>query len=244
MAGAAACALLCAGCGTNILSRDDEIRLGRQGATGLEQQYGVSNNPSDNALVQRIGQKLVAANHLTNWPFTFKVLNDRSLNAVSLPGGPVYVFRGLIDATAGNQDELACVMAHEIAHVELHHAAKQYSQGALTEIGIDVLTGGAVQTAAQIANVFVQMKFSRQDEYDADTHGIEYAYRAGFDPQGLITFFQKLQRLEKEGNGDIVSNNLRTHPLTSARIERAKKEIARITHAVNLEKQALEMIDK
>ncbi|MBA3725382.1 MAG: M48 family metalloprotease [Armatimonadetes bacterium] len=237
-----AAALAITGCGTNLLSKNDEIKLGRQAAQGIEQKYGVSNNPADNNLVQRIGQKIMAANNL-EWPFTFKVLNDRSVNAVSLPGGPVYVFRGLIDATAGNVDELASVMAHEVAHVQHRHAAKQYSQAVLTDVAIQVGTGGAVQTAAQIANLFAQMSFSREDEYQADSSGIKYAYKAGYDPNGLVEFFRRLQRMEKQGSGNVISNNLRTHPLTSSRIERAEKEIAKITQTVNAERKALEMID-
>jgi predicted Zn-dependent protease len=229
-------ALVClAGCkGTNLLSRSEEIRIGRQGAVEVEKQYGVSRNPADIALVEGIGQKIVAVNKLT-WPYTFKVLNDKMVNAVSLPGGPVYVFRGLLDLTEGNEDEMALVIAHEIGHIENRHIAKMYSQGVLADVGIAIFTGGDVTTAAQIAQLFLSMKFSRDDEYQADSTGIRLAYKAGYDPNGMIRFFTKLQKLEKQGKGDIISNNLRTHPVTGARIERAKKEIEKIMQSVNAE---------
>lgn len=236
-------ALLCAtlvatGCkGTNILSKNEEIRLGREVAEQVEKEYVVSKNPADNAMIEQMGQRLVAANSL-DWPFTFKILEDNQVNAFSLPGGPVYLFRGLLDMSEGDMDEIACVMAHEIAHITKRHAAKQYSQGVLTDIAILIGTQGAVQDIAQITHLFVSMRYSREMEYEADTEGIRYAYRAGYDPNGLIRFFSKLQRLEKEGKGDIITNNLRSHPMTGARIERAKKEIERVTKEVNQQMEA------
>jgi predicted Zn-dependent protease len=228
-------ALSFAGCKTNLISDGEQIRMGQTAAAELETKVGVSRNPEDNNFVERIGRKIVTSNKLTKWPFSFKVLNAREVNAVSLPGGPVYFFRGLIDLLEGNEDEAGCIAAHEIAHIQHEHVAKAISQGMLADLAISVGLGGDLQTGAQIVSALAQLKFSRQDEYQADTAGIEYAYRAGIDPNGLIVFFQKLQRLEKSGNGDVVSNNLRTHPLTAARIERAKKEVARITKKVNVE---------
>jgi predicted Zn-dependent protease len=231
-------ALVGAGCkGTNILTKNDEIRLGREVAEQVEKEYVVSKNPADNAMIEEIGQRIVAANKL-DWPFTFKILEDNQVNAFSLPGGPVYLYRGLLDMSEGDIDEIACVMAHEIAHITGRHAAEQYSQGVLTDLGIVILTRGTVQDFAQIAHAFASMRYSRDMEYEADTEGIRYAYRAGYDPNGLIRFFSKLQRLEKEGKGDIITNNLRSHPMTGARIERAKKEIARITQEVNEQLEA------
>ena len=230
--------LVGAGCkGTNILSKNEEIRLGREVAEQVEKEYVVSRNPADNAMIEQMGQRLVAANNL-DWPFTFKILEDNQVNAFSLPGGPVYLYRGLLDMSEGNLDEIACVMAHEIAHITKRHAAKQYSQGVLTDIAILIGTQGALQDIAQITHAFVSMRYSRDMEYEADTEGIRYAYRAGYDPNGLIRFFSKLQRLEKEGKGDVITNNLRSHPMTGARIERAQKEIARITKEVNEQLEA------
>lgn len=231
-------ALGAGGCkGTNILSKSEEIRLGREVAEQVEKEYVVSKNPADVAMIEQMGQRIVAANKL-DWPFTFKILEDNQVNAFSLPGGPVYLFRGLLDMSEGDMDEIACVMAHEIAHITRRHAAKQYSQGVLTDIAILIGTQGAIQDIAQITHLFVSMRYSRDMEYEADTEGIRYAYRAGYDPNGLIRFFSKLQRLEKEGKGDVITNNLRSHPMTGARIERAKKEIERITQEVNEQLEA------
>lgn len=228
--------LFVAGCNKiNILSRDEEIRIGRDVSYEIERHYEVSRNPADNSLVQGIGQRIVVANGLERWPFTFKVLEERDVNAISLPGGPIYVFRGLLDMTEGDEDELAAVIAHEIAHIEKRHVARQYSSGVLADLAITLGTGGSVQTGLQIAQIFVTMRFSRDNEYEADSNGIRYAYKAGYDPNGLVRFFEKLQRMERGGKGDIITNNLRTHPLTAARIERAKREIAEIVENVNIE---------
>jgi predicted Zn-dependent protease len=242
IAAGALASLMLAGCGTNLMSREEEIQVGREGSRGIEQKYRLSRNQADIELVERIGRRLVQGSNLSTWPWTFKVLDDPMVNAVSLPGGPVYVFRGLLDATGRNESEIAGVMAHELAHVEKRHAAKQYSNQVLVGTLISVGTGGAVETAAQIANLFVQLQYSRNDEYEADTAGIGYAHRAGFDPWGIVRFFEKLQRLQNEGRGNVITNNLRTHPLTSARIERAKQEIARITEAIDRDREALDMI--
>lgn len=235
-------ATILAGCGTNLLSRDEEIKVGKEGAKGIEQKYRLSTNQADIALVQRIGTRLVDANNLHDWPWTFKVIDDKTVNAVSLPGGPVYVFRGLLDATDRNEAEIAGVMGHEIAHVEKRHAAKQYSNQVIAGTIIAVGTGGTLETAAQIANAFVQLQYSRDDEYEADSAGIRYMYRAGYDPYGLVRFFEKLQALQKEGKGNVITNNLRTHPLTSARIDRAKAEIAKIGEALMRDHEALELL--
>jgi predicted Zn-dependent protease len=212
--------IMLSGCGTNILSKNEEIQVGREGATGIVQKYRLSTNRRDVSLVQGIGNRLVAANNLNGWPWTFKVIDDPTVNAVSLPGGPVYVFRGLLDALDRNESELAGVIAHEIAHVEKRHAAKQYSQQVITMGGISVLLGGDTQTLAALANMLLQLEYSRNDEYDADSNGIRYMARANFDPWGLVRFFEKLQRLQNEGRGNAVTNVLRTHPLTRDRIER------------------------
>jgi len=224
------------GCrGVNILSRDEEIRIGREASAEIEKEYEVSTNPADIKLVETIGQKLVAANGLNDFPYTFKVLEIREINAISLPGGPVYVFRGLIDLTEGNNDELAAVIAHEIGHIHRRHIAQMYSRGVLADLLISLGTEGTVRTGAQLAAVLAQLQYSRDDEYESDRYSIRFTYKAGYDPNGIIRFFEKMKRLEKQGKGDIIENNLRTHPLTENRIKRAKEEIAKLVPQLTLE---------
>lgn len=231
---AAFAALAGAGCKGKVWSKEEEIRIGRDAGARIESQVEVSKNPADNTLVETIGQKIAIANGL-RWPFTFKVLEMREVNAFSLPGGPIYVTRGLLDLTEGNEDELACVIAHEMAHTEKRHVNQMYTQGLAADILIIFATRGALNDAARVVQLLGEMRFSRDHEYESDRYGIRYAYKAGYNPEGMISFFTKMKRLEKQGRGDIVSNNLRTHPLTDARIAAAKREIAKVIQAINLE---------
>ncbi len=223
-----------AGCKGKVWSKEEEIRIGKDAAARLESEVPVSKNPADNTLVEKIGQKLAVTNEL-KWPFTFKVLEMKEVNAFSLPGGPVYVTRGLLDLTEGDEDELASVIGHEMAHTDKRHVNQMYTQGMAADILIVIATRGAVSDAARIVGMLGQLRFSRDHEYEADRWGVRYAYKAGYDPNAMIRFFEKMKKLEKGGKGDVVSNNLRTHPLTDARIEQAKKEIAKTIKAVNLE---------
>ncbi len=224
------------GCkGVNILSKDEEIRIGREASVEIEKEYEVTKNPIDAAYVEKIGQKIVVANNLTDFPYTFKLLESSEVNAFALPGGPIYVFRGLLDLTEGNEDELACVIGHEIVHIHRRHIAKMYSQGVFTDLLIIFGTQGALRSAAEIIRIFRDMQYSRDDEYESDRLGLRFAYKAGYDPHGMIRFFEKMQRLEKQGKGDLISNNLRTHPLTENRIKRAKEEIDKLVPEVNAE---------
>lgn len=224
------------GCrGVNILSREEEIRIGREASAEIEKEYEVSTNPADIKLVETIGQKLIAANGLKDFPYTFKVLEMREVNAISLPGGPIYVFRGLIDLTEGDKDELAAVIAHEIGHIHRRHIAQMYSRGVLADLLISLGTEGTVRTGAQLVAVLAQLQYSRDDEYESDRYSVRFTYKAGYDPNGLIRFFEKMKRLEKQGKGDIIENNLRTHPLTENRIKRAKEEIDKLVPELTAE---------
>ena len=150
------------------------------------------------------------------------------INAFALPGGPIYVFRGLIDAVGDDDDMLACVLGHEMAHINRRHANKQYTKGLWASILISLGTKGKVRDIAEITSALLELKYSRQDEYEADRLGIEYAYKAGYDPNGIVRFFELLKAKEKGGDPGVLAN-LRTHPLTENRIWRAKQHIEKIT---------------
>lgn len=128
-----------AGCKGKVWSKEEEIRIGKDAAARLESEVPVSKNPADNTLVEKIGQKLAVTNEL-KWPFTFKVLEMKEVNAFSLPGGPVYVTRGLLDLTEGDEDELASVIGHEMAHTDKRHVNQMYTQGMAADILIVIAT--------------------------------------------------------------------------------------------------------
>lgn len=217
------------GCkGGTALSKQDEINIGRDGSAAIEKEMKLDPDPNHQQLAQEIGQKIVLSNDLKDYPYTFKVLDSKDVNAISLPGGPVYVYRGLFEMA--NRDELASVVAHEIAHIHRRHIAKQYTNSLWMQGLAAIVTGGKGSTVMDIGMILGQLSFSRKDEYESDDYGIRFAYKAGFDPNGMVTFFKKLKAKEKSGDKGILAN-LRTHPLTENRVARAEQNIAKTTGA-------------
>jgi predicted Zn-dependent protease len=214
------------GCRTrSFLSTKQEISMGREGARQVEQEVRIDSTSPDAERVRRIGQKLLPHMDRRDVPYSFKVIDAHEINAFSLPGGPVYIYRGLLDMIGDDDDALACIIGHESGHVNGRHAARQLSQNLATNVVIGVLIPGyTAQNLAGLGAELMGLRYSREDEYDADRRGLSYAHYAGYDPNGLTRFFDKLKRLEKrEGGQD--PEWLQNHPLTSARIARAKSII-------------------
>ncbi len=215
----------------NFYSTDTEIKMGRTYATQIEKSTRFITDPVVTEYVNRIGQNIVR-NSDCKVPFTIKVIDSDEINAFALPGGYFFVYSGLI-LNADEEAELAGVMAHETAHVCAHHAVREmtrlnYAQlGAIPLIFIGGWTGYGVYEAASIGVPVTFMKFSREFEAQADYLGVQYMYRAGYDPQALITFFEKVQALEKRKPG-AVAKAFSDHPQTPDRILRTQEEIARI----------------
>jgi predicted Zn-dependent protease len=184
--------------------------------------------------VNRIGQNIVK-NSDCKVPFTIKVIDSDEINAMALPGGFFYVNSGLI-LNADEEAELAGVMAHETAHVCAHHAAREmtrmnYAQlGTIPLIFIGGWTGYGIYEAASLAVPITFLQFSRDFEAQADYLGVQYMYRAGYDPQAFISFFEKIQALEKRKPG-LVAKAFSDHPQTPDRILHSQEEIARILPA-------------
>jgi predicted Zn-dependent protease len=216
---------------SNWYSNDTEIKMGRMYAMEIEKSTRFITDPVVTEYVNRIGQNIVR-NSDCKVPFTIKVIDSDEINAFALPGGFFFVNSGLI-VNADEEAELAAVMAHETAHVCAHHAVRQmtrmsYAQfGALPLIMIGGWTGYGVYEAAALSVPVTFMKFSREFEAQADYLGVQYMYRAGYDPQAFITFFEKIQALEKRKPG-AVAKAFSEHPQTPDRILRTQDEIAHI----------------
>ena len=184
--------------------------------------------------VNRIGQNLVR-NSDAKVPFTIKVIDSDEVNAFALPGGFFYVNSGLILA-ADEEAELAGVMAHEIAHVAARHATRQMTRGNLANLATIPLIfmgggiGYAVRSAAGIGLPLTFLTFSRGFEAEADHLGLEYMYKAGYDPQAFISFFEKIEAKEKRKPGTL-AKAFSTHPQTPDRIQKSQQEIAKILPA-------------
>jgi predicted Zn-dependent protease len=216
------------GCRGTTWSKREEVRIGQQVAAEVEKAYKLDPDPAVQQRVQLIGQRLVAVAGDKDFQYSFKVLDSKEINAFALPGGPIYVFRGLIDKVGNDDDMLAGVLAHEMAHVNRRHANKQYTQGLWRGIVIALATKGTVQDIAQITDALLQLRYSRQHEYEADRLAVEYAYKAGYDPHGMLRFLEMLQQEEKVGNR-WVETNLRTHPFSDRRAAEVRKQIERVT---------------
>lgn len=220
----------------NWYSTDTEIKMGRMYASEIDKSTRFITDPVVTEYVNRIGQNIVK-NSDCKVPFTIKVIDSDEINAMALPGGFFYVNSGLILA-ADEEAELAGVMAHEVAHVCAHHAMREQTRMNYTQIGMVPLmvmlpydwTGLGIYEAAQFAVPVTFLKFSREFEAQADFLGVQYMYRAGYDPQAFITFFEKIQALQKRKPG-LVSRTFSDHPQTPERILHSQEEIARILPA-------------
>jgi beta-barrel assembly-enhancing protease len=215
-------------------SIEKEVRMGKEFAQQVEASVKLVNDPVVNEYVNRIGQNLVR-NSDAKVPFTIKVVDDDTINAFALPGGFFYVDSGLILA-ADDESELAGVMAHEIAHVCARHAMRQMTRGNIANIATIplIFVGGGlgygVRQAAGIGLPLTFMSFSRGFEAEADYLGTQYLYKTGYDPNGLVTMFEKIDALQKKKPGTL-SKAFSSHPQTPDRIEKTQDEIAKILPA-------------
>jgi predicted Zn-dependent protease len=221
------------GKGINFYSIEHEIALGKGLAQEVERSSKLIDDPVIVEYVNRVGQNLVR-NSDARVPFTIKVIDSDEVNAFALPGGFFYVNSGLI-MRAQEEAELAGVMAHEISHVIARHGTKQATKGEMMQLATIPLmllgpggwAGYGIYQALQLAIPLSYLKFSRDDEREADFLGLQYMYKAGYDPNAYVTFFERIQADEKRRPGTI-PKFFSTHPPTPDRIAAAQKEIARI----------------
>src|SRR5580693_8159770 len=221
------------GHGLNFYSLEHEIALGKQLSAEIERQAKFIDDPVVNEYVNRVGQNLVR-NSDAQVPFTIKVIDSDVVNAFALPGGFFYVNSGLI-LHADEESELAGVMAHEIAHVCARHGTKQATKGEITQLAMIpamifipyTWAGYAIYQGMQFAIPMAFLQFTRTDEREADYLGLQYMYKAGYDPNAFVSFFEKVAADEKKQPGT-VPKIFSTHPPTPDRIEASQKEIATI----------------
>ena len=217
------------GNGINFYGLDKEIALGKQLAQAVERDAKVVDDPIVAEYVSRLGQNLVR-NSDAKVPFTIKVLDTEEINAFALPGGFFFVNSGLI-LKADTEAELAGVMAHEIAHVACRHGTRNATKGEIMQIAAifgSIMTGGwtgyAIYQGAGLAIPVSYLAFTRSSEREADHYGLQYMYKAGYDPTAFVDFFEKIETLEKKKPGSI-AKVFSTHPMTDDRIKASQEEI-------------------
>jgi beta-barrel assembly-enhancing protease len=224
------------GHGPELYSLEHDIAIGKQLSQEVEKSAKFIDDPVVIEYVNRVGQNLVR-NSDAKVPFTIKVIDSDVVNAFALPGGFFYVNSGLI-LHADEESELAGVMAHEIAHVCARHGTRQESKSTLVQLAsIPAMifipyswAGYAIYQGMNFAIPLTFLKFSRADEAEADYLGLQYMYKAGYDPNSFVSFFEKVQADEKKQPGTI-PKVFSTHPPTPDRIEAIQKEIATILPA-------------
>src|SRR5579863_29092 len=221
------------GHGPDMYSIQSEIALGKELSQEVEKTSKLVNDPVIVAYVNKVGQNLVR-NSDAKVPFTIKVIDSDVVNAFALPGGFFYVNSGVL-LHADNESELAGVMAHEIAHVCARHQTRNATKANIMQIAsIPVmmtlpytLAGYGIYEGMNLAIPLTYLKFSRDAEREADYLGIQYMYKAGYDPNGMINVFEKFEAIEKQAPGTI-PKIFDTHPATPDRITAAQNEIATI----------------
>jgi beta-barrel assembly-enhancing protease len=219
--------------GRNLFSPEQDVELGREVAKDAERQLELINNGNANSYINALGQQLAAKSpNEYKFPFTFKIVNDRTINAFALPGGPIYVHRGVIEA-ADNEAQLAGVIGHEIGHVILRHGTNQATkaqlgQGALGILGA-VLGGGTAGQIASIGGGFlansVLLKYSRDAETESDLMGTQILYDLGYQPKAMAEFFDKLA---KEHKGSKTEEFFSNHPIPQNRVTKVNGEISKL----------------
>lgn len=214
---------------TVLISTADEVSIGQRMAAQIERRYKPDEDMMVQARLRAIGHVIANISDRKDLVYYFKVLKGKDVNAFTTPGGYVYVFRGLIDKT-DSDSELGSVIAHEIGHVAARHAAKKME----VDMGYSLLMSlvfsqKSIPEMERYINIgfnLISLGYSREDELFADKLAIRYLIRAGYNPYGMVSFMEKMERMEKEEGGAPIYV-LSSHPYMSQRIEEARKEIAK-----------------
>ncbi|MBS1834827.1 MAG: M48 family metalloprotease [Acidobacteria bacterium] len=210
--------------GFNLFSKDQDIQLGKESAAEVEKQVVVVNNPEVTQYLNLVGGKLAKSKRANEFPYYFKLVNDDSINAFALPGGPMYVHTGLIKA-AENEAQLAGVLAHEMSHVALRHGTNQASKQNLLQIPLALggamagngMLGQLTQLGIGLGANSVLMKFSRNAESQADYNGALMMSDAGYNPVEMARFFEKLEA--QSGKSSKVAAFFSSHPSPGNRVK-------------------------
>ena len=230
----------------NTFSDEEEMAMGRKAAEGTEKQMPILDAPLLTQYLNDVGQKVAQASRRPRLRYFFKIVNTDSVNAFSLPGGYVYVHRGILDFVL-NESELAGVLAHEVGHVVAYHSMNDVARRALVDRVIYEGKKAGLLSDQQFADMmeryggpillFVNRKFNREEESEADMFGFYNAIRAGYDPQGLIATLGRLSKFT--GNPTLVEALLMNHPLPGERVQALREELKQNPPPTGLEKDSL-----
>lgn len=225
----------------NLISTEEEVKLGENLAVEIEKEQPVLRNPAITRYVSEIGKSVAAQSERQDVPYSFKIIdNDDEVNAFALPGGPIYVYTGLLKY-AENEAELASVLGHEVAHIAARHSTEQltktYGFYMVAQIVLGEDPGAIAEIARDIVGSLGMLKFSRGDEIEADRLGVHYMFQAGYSPNAMTSFQRKLGKLGS-GSTSRAMNMLNTHPLSQDRVMAIKEEIAKLPPGIPVQYHA------
>jgi predicted Zn-dependent protease len=216
--------------GWDLFSPDQDIQIGKRLAAQVPKQMPLLGDPRVDNYLNELGKRLAAHAPGYKYPYEYRCVNSSAINAFALPGGYIYINRGVIEA-ASTESELAGVMAHETAHVALRHGTSQASKAYLAEIPAALLSGwlgnnsGLGSAIVQMTTGFVMnsvfLKYSREDETQADVLGTQILYDSGYDPRALARFFEMIEAKSKSRPIEFFSD----HPNPEHRVERVMEEV-------------------
>ena len=217
----------------SLVSVEQEIEIGQQANEQVRKEVPELRDSQVAAYVRGVGTRLAGRAAGPKYPYSFSVADYREINGCALPGGPVWINRGVLQA-ATNESQVAGVLAHEVAHVAERHAAGQLSKAMMANLGLGLLGAvlgngggaGAAQAAAGLLTNGIFLKFSRDDEREADRVGLQLMRRAGWDGRGMVELFEILQR-EARRNPGSVEQFFSSHPSPEDRIARLQAELGR-----------------
>jgi predicted Zn-dependent protease len=233
------------GCATvsqiNLISEEEELAMGAEFAAQLDTELEFIDDPEIVGYIDELGQSLARVSKRSHIPYKFHVVDTDEVNAFAVPGGYLYVNRGLIEA-AESESELAGVLGHEIGHVVGKHSARQLSQqyglSVLASMALGENPGMIAQLTAQILATGAITKYSRDMESEADAYGVQELYDAGIDPTGLGTFFDKLSAMRGGSGGSALEMFFSTHPDPGDRAGAVRRQIAALPPKANLRKDS------
>jgi predicted Zn-dependent protease len=200
----------------NLVSESQEVDMGKQAAQEVDQTLGLYKDAKLEAYVAKLGQSLAQQTSRKNLPWQFHIVEDPGVNAFALPGGPVYVTRGILGALM-TEAQLAGVMGHECGHIAARHSANQISKAQVAQLGLGLgsVLSPQIASLSQVASAGLQvlfLKFSRDDERQADKLGFAYMTNDGYDPRQMVDLFKTLERVSALAGGSKVPEWLQTHP--------------------------------
>jgi len=209
--------------GTVLLTKDDEVQIGKEAAAEFDKEHRVDRTSDLARRISNIGQRVAARTDPPDYPYSFTLVREDTVNAFAMPGGYIYMYEGLIDELNNDTDAIAWVMGHEITHIQQRHSAKRIERAIGASVLIDIVLGR--ETAGQIAGVVAGLAlqdYGRDQEFTADRLGLKWTAQAGYDPTAAIFVLQTFQRLQGDEPSDLEVFFM-THPGNNDRINHVKR---------------------